>query len=117
MQLAIANLDSEYDSIARAACTEKQLAMLEAIPLRLPHLSSADLLAEGLRIRRSYDEVARIIRAGIEKREGAVPAIMQRAMVVEHLLRHTCLIFVDEVQRRRGVTPRAANSAEAAAAD
>jgi hypothetical protein len=53
MQLAIANLDSEYDSIARAACTEKQLAMLEAIPLRLPHLSSADLLAEGLRIRRS----------------------------------------------------------------
>ena len=110
MQLALAHLDPEYDAIARAGCTEKQLALLEAIPERLPHLSFDDLLTEGLRIRRSYDDVAQIIRAEIEKGEVAVPSVMQRAMVVEYILRHTCLIFVDEVQRRRtGVTPRAAN--------
>ena len=114
MLLAV-NLDPEYDAIARAGCTEKQLAQLEAIPARLPNLSFDDLLTEGLRIRRSYDDVAQVIRAEIEKGEGAAPPVMQRAMVVEYILRRTCLIFVDEVQRRRtGVTPRPARPGGAA---
>ena len=99
MQLALSHVTSEYDTIARTGCTQKQLALLEAIPSRLPHLSFDDLLAEGLRIRRSYDRVAQIIRAQIEKGEDAVPPMMERVMVVEYILRHTCLIFVEEVQR------------------
>ena len=97
MQLALSHVTSEYDTIARTGCTQKQLSLLEAIPSRLAHLSFDDLLAEGLRIRRSYDRAAQIIRAQIEKGEDAV--VMQRAMVVEYILRHTCLIFVEEVQR------------------
>ena len=106
--LLATNPDPEYDAIARAGCTEKQLALLEAIPARLPDLSFDDLLIEGLRIRRSYDDVAQVIRAQVEEGKDAVPSVMQRAMVVEYILRRTCLIFVDEVRRRRtGVAPRA----------
>ncbi|PAP99492.1 hypothetical protein LRP31_06750 [Mesorhizobium mediterraneum] len=101
---------AEYDRLARAQMTEKQLADLEEMPNRVTFLSMDQLKEVAVDARKTCDEVKAIametIEDGVETELQA--QLLRRSMAAEYLWRRICLILADEFQRRRtGVAPRA----------
>ncbi|MER9092224.1 hypothetical protein NKI34_14075 [Mesorhizobium sp. M0700] len=101
---------AEYDRLARAMATPKQLDDIEEMPNRVTYLSLDGLKTAALDARRTFDEVKAIaIDAVQDEIETETQALLvRRSMLAEYLWRRTCLILADEFQRRRtGVAPRA----------
>ncbi|TGS70395.1 hypothetical protein EN844_06545 [Mesorhizobium sp. M3A.F.Ca.ET.201.01.1.1] len=100
---------AEYDRLARAQMTPKQLSDMEEMPNRVTYLSDDQLKEIAIDARRTFDEVKAIAMETIENgvETDLQAQLLRRSMLAEYIWRRTCLILADEFQRRRtGVAPR-----------